>query len=541
MKLSFWRSAKSLIIALMLAMIAALSLEPDRALAHASLLDTDPPDGAVLARSPETITLRFNEPVSPLVVTIVGPDGASGSGAAVSAINESVEIRPSAPLPTGSSLVSYRIISADGHPVSGSLTISVGRPTNAAGSSEASGNQSVNALIWLTRIGLYLALFVGVGGGFFRVWVVGSAGAPTWADRNTTGLILSGLPLAVAVFSLQGLDALGLPLSAFFDASVWQASWSTSYASTLLAAVLAMLLALASQRCGRIEITRSLSAAALLGVGLALAASGHASAGQPQALMRPAVFVHGVAIAFWAGAILPLIALATEDRIEFAAVLRRFAGLATLPVALLAATGAILASVQLEQISSLWTTRYGLVLCAKLLCVSPLLALAGLNRLRLTPAIERASSAATRQLVWSMRAEFVLMLAIFSLAAAWRFTPPPRALLQASAQPVRLHIHTEKAMVDVTLTPGHAGPVTAKLYFQSGDFGPLTPKEVTLSFARPEAGIEQIERKAEPGPDGFWTSGPFFLPQAGDWTLRIDALISDFDKVILQDRIEIRH
>ena len=51
-----------------------------------------------------------------------------------------------------------------------------------------------------------------------------------------------------------------------------------------------------------------LSLTALLGVGLALALSGHASNAAPQWLTRPSVFVHVVCVAFWVGALLPLIA-----------------------------------------------------------------------------------------------------------------------------------------------------------------------------------------------------------------------------------------
>ena len=47
---------------------------------------------------------------------------------------------------------------------------------------------------------------------------------------------------------------------------------------------------------------------ALLGVGVALALSGHASNAAPQWLTRPSVFVHVVCVTFWVGALLPLIA-----------------------------------------------------------------------------------------------------------------------------------------------------------------------------------------------------------------------------------------
>lgn len=49
----------------------------------------------------------------------------------------------------------------------------------------------------------------------------------------------------------------------------------------------------------------------------------------------------------------------------------------------------------------------------------------------------------------------ILVLAIFALAALWRFTPPPRTL--AIAEPAQIHIHAPKAMADITVTPGRVG------------------------------------------------------------------------------------
>ncbi|TIL81323.1 MAG: copper resistance protein CopC, partial [Mesorhizobium sp.] len=55
----------------LLAAIAA----PGQAFAHAALVTTEPTDGAVLAQSPAQFSLTFSEPVSPLMLTLVRPDG----------------------------------------------------------------------------------------------------------------------------------------------------------------------------------------------------------------------------------------------------------------------------------------------------------------------------------------------------------------------------------------------------------------------------------------------------------------------------------
>ena len=45
------------------------------ALAHASLIRSEPADRSVMALPPSMLTLVFNEPVSPLVLRLVRPSG----------------------------------------------------------------------------------------------------------------------------------------------------------------------------------------------------------------------------------------------------------------------------------------------------------------------------------------------------------------------------------------------------------------------------------------------------------------------------------
>ena len=43
--------------------------------AHASLVATEPADGSVLAVAPKTVQLRFNEPVTPAVISLIDASG----------------------------------------------------------------------------------------------------------------------------------------------------------------------------------------------------------------------------------------------------------------------------------------------------------------------------------------------------------------------------------------------------------------------------------------------------------------------------------
>ena len=55
--------------------LLAVLATPNQAFAHAALIKAEPADGAVLAQAPTQFSLTFSEPVSPLVLTLVRPDG----------------------------------------------------------------------------------------------------------------------------------------------------------------------------------------------------------------------------------------------------------------------------------------------------------------------------------------------------------------------------------------------------------------------------------------------------------------------------------
>lgn len=221
-------------------------------------------------------------------------------------------------------------------------------------------------------------------------------------------------------------------------------------------------------------------------------------------------------------------------------ILRRFSRIIPFAVLPLVAAGVLLAFIQLRSLDALWTTAYGNVFLVKLALLGALLLLAIVNRFRLTAPAERGDGTAALRLRRSIQAEIVLVVAIFAVAAAWRFTPPPRALAEAAAAPAFVHIHTSKAMAELTITPSRAGPMNVSIMIMTGDFGSLDAKEVTLALSNPAVGIERIKRAATRANDGSWRVDALTLPVSGQWSVRLDILVSGFELVTLEDAIEIR-
>src|SRR4051812_13207750 len=116
-------SIRALIVS---AMLLGLSFGGGRAEAHAALVASDPPDGAVLPQAPKELKLQFEEPVSPLVLRLIEPRGQADDLKTFEVREDTVVIRPPAHLELGTHVLSWRVISSDGHPVGGSVVFSIG-------------------------------------------------------------------------------------------------------------------------------------------------------------------------------------------------------------------------------------------------------------------------------------------------------------------------------------------------------------------------------------------------------------------------------
>lgn len=119
---------KRIVVAVIALLVAFSLIVP--ALAHSQLVDSDPADGATLDTT-DTVSLTFNEDINPDFVTLVvtdpaGDDVTDGDPAVDGPVLTS-SIKPTA---NGAHTVTYRVVSQDGHTVSGTVTFTLtGVPT----------------------------------------------------------------------------------------------------------------------------------------------------------------------------------------------------------------------------------------------------------------------------------------------------------------------------------------------------------------------------------------------------------------------------
>lgn len=104
------------------------------AFAHDSLIGSDPADGAVVEALPDELALTFSgvlltgEGATEIVVTdAAGSDLTTGEP-----VVDGVRVRqPLTGTASGSVQVAWRVVSSDGHPISGEFAFSVGDPSDA--------------------------------------------------------------------------------------------------------------------------------------------------------------------------------------------------------------------------------------------------------------------------------------------------------------------------------------------------------------------------------------------------------------------------
>lgn len=157
---------KRLIVAGLLTGIAVLGLATP-AFAHNVLIGTDPKSGATVTAGPTQVRFDFNAPVrtGPNTITVLGPNGTHWERSENAMVMGNSVMADVAPLgPAGVYTVSYSIISADGHPVSGDITFTLtkagtGTPiTPAAAAPANSGGGGIPVWVWIVAAAVLLAV-----------------------------------------------------------------------------------------------------------------------------------------------------------------------------------------------------------------------------------------------------------------------------------------------------------------------------------------------------------------------------------------------
>lgn len=270
---------------------------------------------------------------------------------------------------------------------------------------------------------------------------------------------------------------------------------------------------------------------ALAAVG-SLPLAGHVTTAAAWWLTAPVLVVHGLCVAFWIGSLPGLVARVLRDGHDAAPMLERFSRIAVSAVIVLIASGTTMAILQMQAPEPLLTTTCGRILLLKLALVLLLLLLAAINKWRLTPAVRAGAERAARQFRQTVSFEALGAGLILAATASLSLAVPPRALAELDRRGAGYAAETSAGERDilVEVAPARPGPNDIRVTLTTSDGQPVRPIELHVAVGQPEAGIEPLQREAEPNGPSYGVAR-IVLPAAGAWRIQVEALISDFSKI----------
>lgn len=508
--------------------------------AHASLLSSDPPADAHLTTAPRAVTLTFSEEIDVIAggITLRGGDGVAIPVSSVVADGHLLRIALPG-LGDDAYALGWRVLSADMHPVAGTLVFTVGaaerRATLSSGATGADAIVRVAGL--LARAAVFGALLVGCG--LVLVRAAARLDATTWRPFGRPVLLVV-LAATVTGLAAQAADVRDGQAGSMVSGDAWRAVLDTRFGRLwVLRAVLVVVLAClvpAARADGEARTRRVAAVALVLAILATVAGSGHASAGRAPALAWIADVAHLVVAATWVGGLLVVVAAARGPRDRFHPTVARVSRLAGISVALLVVTGVAQAWRQRAlDADALVDTSYGRLLLVKVGLVAVVLALASgaRRRVRRGPLVDPT---ALRRVVL---AELAGLAVVVGVTGALVHASPPAPAAAASLVPA---VHVAQASeagvtVELRVSPPAPGPVTVDARVIEG--GPV--EEITI-VATPPAGRGDVAPFPLPVHDmgaGEVMASDVTLPLAGDWEIVVTVRTGPFDEVVLRFRVAI--
>ena len=177
-------------------------------------------------------------------------------------------------------------------------------------------------------------------------------------------------------------------------------------------------------RCG--AVARNLAVAGSVVLPLSFVLTGHTSVSPARTWLAVLLFLHAAVAAFWFGSLWPLRRIAgCEPPAQAAPVVAAFSRVGVWLVPLIPLAGLGMALLLLPDLAAL-ATPYGRLICVKIALFAGLMLLAGLNRLRLTPAMARGVDTACRAFRRTVLAEWLLIALTLAVTAALTglYSPP---------------------------------------------------------------------------------------------------------------------
>ncbi|MEH1127628.1 copper resistance CopC/CopD family protein [Micromonospora sp. CPCC 206061] len=520
--------------------LAILISPPAPASAHAVLSSSNPIQGAVVASAPTEVVLTFTESVRqvPGKILVLGPDGNRVDKGEPTFAGAVVTI-PVDQGGNGTYLVSYRVISADSHPVAGGYTYSVGAPSAPPSLERGEDtNQVVATAIKVAKYLGYAGLVLVVG----PVLVLCLLWPVRLSRRRVAAVVWTGMGLigfaTVAAVWLQGPYTAG---GGIFDVSgeqirdVLATTFGTAHLVRLglLVAIALLLRPLlrGPNESGKADqiLLLVLGGAALLTWPIA----GHPAASPVAAVSVVVDAVHLASMSVWLGGLVMLVGflLRQANERELGAVLPVWSRWAALAVSALVLAGTVQALIEVSTPDALVSTTYGRLILAKVGLLALVIAVAAYSRRLVRRRVAVDEPHKIRRAVW---VELGITAVVLAMSAVLVQTTPARTAaaneaLGGTADYYSKNLTSNLFNLQVDIDPATVGNNSIHLYAYDLNRNRLKVVEWKATAALPANDVAPIEIPLLPLTDNHAT-GELTFSLAGDWQLRFTVRISDIDQ-----------
>jgi len=526
-------------------MAAVLALGTGTASAHAGVVTTDPTDGSVSARAPSQVSVTFTEPVSLSAGGFVVRDGRGQrvDDGAASARGNVVSTGLRADLPDGTYVATYRVLSADGHPVSGSFLFGVGT-AELDRSLAGSGGDGLWDVVGDVARGLLLLAALTAAGVAFFLRFVHDGGEDRWrlVPFVRIGTMVAFLAAIGAVIAQAALLT-GRGAGAATDTDVLRQVLSGALGLSLAVLLVGLAVVHLSTDVGSTVVARVLALYGGLAVTISFALWGHATRFAPAWLLMSTDAVHATAAAVWLGGLvglwLVLAGRGPDETASSAWIVGRFSALALWTVIALVIAGTALTVVGSDASwSALVSTTWGRLILTKAAITLLVVAIAAWNRRVLVPSFVGATGDAPadrdrdrRRLLRTVKVEALALVVILVLTGVVTNVTPARDVRVATAGTTTTR-SIDGGSVQLDVRPARVGTNSVAVTYRDAAGAPRqVGQTLTIEFSLPSEGLAPITREATAlSPGRYEYEGrEFSLP--GTWTVTVVARTGDFTEL----------
>ncbi|MEC1353548.1 copper resistance CopC/CopD family protein [Bacillus sonorensis] len=521
--------------------VLCLVLMPKAAFAHAYIVNSTPAQNQELKKAPVQIKIEFNEAIQEgfhsITVRNSSGERVDSGEAQIDPKNAKIlTAKLDKKLKNDIYTAEWRVVSADGHPVSGTIPFSVGNIQGGLPKDQGSASADLpKADTVIERVLLYTGFSLFMGSILFQlVWY---RPKNSWAERMRSRLQRI---IKLALVMIGAAIVIQLPLQTKANAGV---SWAEAFQPALLKETLLrttggalwlasigliVLLAVCSRKTGwTANILKIIFFAGLL---LAKSLSGHAASTSYSYMTAAMDFIHLAAASVWTGGLAALVLFFGRDWLKpdkghIWEAIRRFSPWALGSAGLLVFSGLLNSFFIVHTMDNLFQTNYGKALLIKSALVLLMIGFGALHyfRFRKKPEHSRGNT---------IRAEWAIGLLILVTTAVFTNIPsPPAPLPQPFNETKQL---ADGETLSLRISPNMPGSNTFEVVVRNRNGDVITDiqkieltvsktgifgdnKESTFTLSKKEKGVFQTKN--------------LHLNEEGIWKIRVHGLTASFDEI----------